>query len=114
MMIAAVGGGSKPKEVDAAEQEALPSVPTSKIEVLGEATPPKDTSEVVVFGEAVPPEDTSGSVPPAEDPVLGVARVNEVGAAVGPLELAFPSLMTPPETQGVSYGLSYYEIYFFV
>ena len=35
----------------------------------------------------MPPEDTSGSVPPAEEPVLGVTRVSEVGAAAGSSEL---------------------------
>ena len=91
----AVGGGSNPEEGDIAEQEGPPSVigqpesrdPTSEIEVLGVAMLPEDTSDVEVLGEAVPPEDTSGSVPPAEKPVLGVARVGEVGTAAGSSEL---------------------------
>ena len=46
--------------------------------------PPEDTFNVIVLGEAVPPKDTFGSVPPAEEPILEMARVGEVGAAVGP------------------------------
>jgi len=44
---------------------------------------PEDTSDVEVLREAVPPRGISGSAPSAEEPVLGVARVGELGAATG-------------------------------
>ena len=104
-MMAVVGGCFNPKAGNGVEQEATSSVmgqlesrdPTSEIEVLGEVMPPEDTSKVVVLGEAVPPKDTSGYMPSAEELVLGVAGVSVVGAAVGPSELALPSLMTAVE-----------------
>jgi len=81
-MVAAVGGGSNPEEGDGAEQETPPNVmgqsesrdPTSKIEVLGVAMLPENTSDVEVLGKVVLPEDTSGSLPPTEEPILGVVR----------------------------------------
>ena len=65
----------------------------------------EDTSDVEVLREAVPPEDTSGSVPPAEEPILRVARVGEFDAARAS-ELASPYRMTISKPQGASSGLS--------
>ena len=62
------------------------------------------TSEIEVFGEVMPPMNTSRSMLLAMELVLRVARVGEVGAAAGPLELASPSLMTALEPQGASSG----------
>jgi len=50
--------------------------------------------------------DISRSVLPANEPVLGVARIGKVGVVVRPLELASPSLIMAPEPPGSSSRLS--------
>ena len=110
-MMVATGRGSNPEVGDGVGQEIVPS-PLGQLEsydFLGSVRPVEalisDPSSEV---EIIPPSEVPVVAVPRSEPSPrpGATKVGEIGSVVGPSEFASPSLMTAPEHDRASFGLS--------